>query len=82
MEKYFKNIKKKLKKKYNTYFQYYKILLNTFRKPKPHPALIDFDCFPIYYLFIIAIPDSVLLVYNKYFQILQNIFFINVLQIF
>ena len=36
------NIFQKYLKKYNTYFQYYKILLNKCRKPKPHPALIDF----------------------------------------
>ena len=40
-----------------------------------------FDCLPIYYLLIIAITDSALLVYNKYFKILQNIFFLNVLKI-
>ena len=40
-----------------------------------------FDCLPIYYLLIVAIPDSALLVYNKYFKILQNIFFLNVLKI-
>ena len=34
-----------------------------------------FDCLSIYYFLIIAIPDSATIVYNRYFKILQNIFF-------
>ena len=55
-------------KKYNKYLKYYKIFLKKCRKLKPKQYqtrhLSVFDCLPIYYLLIKAIPDSTFLVYT------------------